>query len=402
MHHSEDAHVARRTQTSLLDLFIVTAPGLAPLCAEEVRGNALLAGLQSPQVETGGIAVRGDLTALYSANLHLRTASRILVRLGGFHAENFGQLQARAALLDWGRYLRPGSAVDVRVTSHKSRLYHTGAVAERVVNAIGDYFGQLPPCHKHDEEGDEPGAQLVVVRLLYDTCTISIDASGALLHRRGYRLATAKAPLRETLAAGLLLASGWNAVEPPPLLDPFCGSGTIPIEAAMLALQLAPGRNRRFAFMDWPGFAAATWQMLLERADAHAQARRAQLGDSLVVQASDRDAGAIEAARSNAQRAGVADVITFTCRAISAIEPPTATGHIVTNPPYGQRVRSGGDLRNLYAQIGNVLRMRCSGWHVTLLSTDRVLLGQTNLRLDTSLTFVNGGMNVIAARGVVG
>lgn len=393
--------MARRTQTSLLDLFIVTAPGLAPLCAGEVRENTLLAGLQSPQVESGGVAARGDLAALYSANLHLRTASRILVRLGEFHAENFSQLQTRAALLGWERYLPPGGAVDVRVTSHKSRLYHTGAVAERVANAIGDRLGQPPLLQKHDEDSDEAGAQLIVVRLLYDTCTISIDASGALLHRRGYRLATAKAPLRETLAAGLLLASGWDAGVAPPLLDPFCGSGTIPIEAAMLALQLAPGRNRRFAFMDWPDFAVATWQTLLERADAQAQARRAQLGHNLVIQASDRDAGAIEAAQANAQRAGVADVIAFACHALSAMEPPDALGHVVTNPPYGQRVRSGGDLRNLYAQLGKVLRMRCSGWHVTLLSTDRALLGQTGLRLDASLTFVNGGIDVIVARGVV-
>lgn len=395
--------MAQHTSTSMLDLFIVTAPGLAPLCATEVRESALLAGLQSPQVESGGVAVRGDLTALYCANLHLRTASRILVRLGEFHAENFTQLRTRAALLSWETYLQPGGAVDLRVTCHKSRLYHTGAVAERVAQAIGDRLSRAPTLHKHDEESDEPGAQLVVVRLLYDTCTISIDASGALLHRRGYRLATAKAPLRETLAAGLLLASGWDATSttPPPLLDPFCGSGTIPIEAAMLALQLAPGRNRHFAFMDWPGFDATIWQALLNRADAQAQARRAEIDANFVIQASDRDAGAIEAAQANARRAGVADVIAFTCRAISAIEPPATPGHVVTNPPYGQRVRGGADLRNLYAQFGKVLHLHCPGWSVTLLGAERTLLGQMGLRLDTGLTFVNGGIDVYVARGVV-
>lgn len=394
--------MTQRSQTGLFDLFIVTAPGLAPLCVGEVQGNALLAGLQSPQVETGGVAVRGDLAALYSANLHLRTASRILVRLGEFHAENFTQLRTRAALLDWEKYLRPGCAVDLRVTSHKSRLYHTGAVAERVASAIDDRLGQAPPLEKHDEETDEPGAQLIIVRLLCDTCTISIDASGALLHRRGYRLATAKAPLRETLAAGLLLASGWDAVAAPPLLDPFCGSGTIPIEGAMLALQLAPGRNRHFAFMDWPGFDVAVWQALLDAADAQARVRRDQLDGRLVIQGSDRDAGAIEAAQANARRAGVGAAVAFSCHAVSAITPPATPGYVVTNPPYGQRVHGGADLRNLYAQLGKVLRARCPGWHVALLSTDRVLLGQTNLRLDTGLTFVNGGLDVIVARGVIG
>ncbi|HHY58014.1 MAG TPA: hypothetical protein GYA08_21565 [Chloroflexi bacterium] len=395
--------MSRRSQTSLLELFVVTAPGLAPLCAAEIRAHALLGSLLSPQVQSGGVAVRGDLSALYRANLHLRTASRVLVRLGEFHAENFTQLRTRAALLSWETYLQPGGAVDLRVTCHKSRLYHTGAVAERVAQAIGDRLRQPPALHKYDEESDEPGAQLVVVRLLHDTCTISIDASGTLLHRRGYRLATAKAPLRETLAAGLLLASGWEATGalPPPLLDPFCGSGTIPIEAAMLALQLAPGRNRHFAFMNWPGFDVATWQTLLDEADAHAQARRAQLRDALQIQASDRDAGAIEAAQANAQRAGVAEVIAFACHAVSAIEPPAAPGYVVTNPPYGQRVRGGADLRNLYAQLGKVLRQRCPGWHVTLLSSDRALLGQMGLRLDASLTFVNGGIDVMVASGVV-
>lgn len=395
--------MARRSQTSLLDLFAVTAPGLGSLCVEEMRGNALLTGLSSPQVEAGGVVLHGDLASLYRANLHLRTASRILVRLGEFHAENFTQLQTRAALLAWEKFLKPGGVVDLRVTCHKSRLYHSGGVAERVANAIGDRLGQPPSHHKHDEESDEPGAQLVVVRLVHDTCTISIDSSGALLHRRGYRLATAKAPLRETLAAGLLLASGWDATSaaPSPLLDPFCGSGTIPIEAATLALQLAPGRNRRFAFMDWPDFDAANWQPLLDKADAHAQARRAQVSRALVIQTSDRDAGAVAAAQTNARRAGVEDVVAFTCRAISAIAPPATPGHVVTNPPYGQRVRDGADLRNLYAQLGKVLRTYCPGWRATLLSADRALLGQTGLRLDTSLSFVNGGIDVVVARGMI-
>lgn len=396
--------MARRPQTPMLDLFAVTAPGLAPLCREEIRQQPLLAGLSPAEAEAGGVTLRGDFAALYRANLHLRTPSRILVRLGEFHAENFTQLRSRAALLAWEKFLPPGAVVDLRATCHKSRLYHTGAVAERVANAIGDRLGQPPALHKHDEESDAPEAQLVVVRLLHDTCTVSLDASGALLHRRGYRLATAKAPLRETLAAGLLLASGWEATSatPPPLLDPFCGAGTIAIEAAMLALQLAPGRHRRFAFMDWPGFDAAVWQGALDEADARAQVRREEVGNTLVVQASDRDAGAIEAAQANAQRADVEDVIAFTCRAFSAIAPPAVLGHVVTNPPYGQRVRSGADLRNLYAQLGKVLRAHCPSWQVTLLGADRALLGQTGLRLDTSLTFINGGIDVIVARGSVG
>ena len=149
----------------------------------------------------------------------------------------------------------------------------------------------------------------MVVRLVHDHCTISVDSSGELLHRRGYRLATAKAPLRETLAAGMLLAAGWDPLTgeaPAPLLDPFCGAGTIPIEAALLACGRAPGRNRHFAFMDWPNFDAALWNTLCAEADEQSRLQTARLDGRLQILASDRDAGAIAAAKENAARAGVA------------------------------------------------------------------------------------------------
>jgi putative N6-adenine-specific DNA methylase len=260
---------------------------------------------------------------------------------------------------------------------------------------------------KFDEENadqhDTPSPQIVLVRLLHDQVTISVDSSGALLHRRGYRLATAKAPLRATLAAGMMLAAGWNpqvgtlAL----LLDPFCGAGTIAIEAAMLALGMAPGRQRRFAFMDWPDFDAALWHRLLAEADAQQQQRCAEMAGRLQILASDRDAGAIALAQENAARAGVADAIAFTHRALSAIDPPPGPGWVVTNPPYGVRVSAGNDLRNLYAQLGKVLRSRCPGWQVALLCNDRRLLGQTGLALDASLGLVNGGIAVILARGTI-
>ena len=168
----------------------------------------------------------------------------------------------------------------------------------------------------------------------------------------------------------------------------------------MLALGVAPGRQRRFAFMDWPDFDAALWQKLLAAADAQ-QRQATEMAGRLHIQASDRDAGAIALAQTNAARAGVAGVIEFTCRAVSAIEPPATPGWVVTNPPYGVRVDAGGDLRNLYAQFGKVLRSRCPGWHVALLCNDRRLLGQTGLALDTRLGMVNGGISVMLARGEI-
>ena len=337
------------------------------------------------------MAFSGDLRALYRLNLELRTASRVLLRLGDFYAVGFAELRKKAARLPWERFLRPGQPAALRVTCHRSRLYHSDAVAERVSAAIGDRLGKPAPLAKFDDRAETPQPALFVVRIVNDRCEISADSSGALLHRRGYRLAVAKAPLRETLAAGMLLAAGWDGKAP--LLDPFCGSGTIPIEAAMLAGGLAPGRNRGFAFMDWPGFDGALWRSLLEGVRPGAAALPA-------IQASDRDAGAVEMAAANAGRAGVADWIEFSCRAVSAVEPG-ASGWVVTNPPYGLRVSANHDLRNLYAQLGKVLRVKCPGWRFAILCNDFALLRATGLPHDASLQLVNGGVPVRLACGTV-
>jgi len=375
--------------------FAVTTPGLEEITAAELCRLGPLHGVE-PAIEPGGVAFEGQRAALYRANLMLRTASRVLVRLGDFYAAAFSELRKKAARLPWERYLVPGQLVGLRVTCHKSKLYHSGAVAERVAGAIGDHLGSASEVVKAAEGDDgveQADAQLVVVRLVNDHCTISIDSSGELLHRRGYRLATAKAPLRETLAAAMLFASGWDGASP--LLDPFCGSGTIAIEAALLARGIAPGRARRFAFMDWPGFDMGRWQGLL------ASVKPREGATLPVIQASDRDAGAVKRAQANAERAGVADCIQFSQRAVSAIEPPEEPGWVVTNPPYGLRVSANQDLRNLYAQLGNVLRARCPGWQVAILCSDLKLLGQTRLNLDTTFSSVNGGVGVRMGRGQV-
>ena len=386
-------------------LFAVSDPGLEPYTLQELQGlgftswHATVTGRQfagkSPGEESGGIEFEGDIQAIYRANLHLRTASRVLVRLAEFHAAAFSELRRKARLLEWERYLKPGQPVAVRATCHQSRLYHSDAVRRETAASIGDRLGQPTLLQNFLENSELPLPQLVVVRILNDECTLSIDSSGSLLHRRGYRLATAKAPLRETLAAGLLLASGWDPSAP--LLDPFCGSGTIPIEAALMRAGLAPGRNRRFAFMDWPGFDRTCWEKLLEDTRMHSQGETS--GRNFIF-ASDRDAGAIAMALANAERAGVGNLIEFSCRAVSAIEPQ-GTGWLVTNPPYGLRVKSKKDLRNLYAQLGKVLRIKCPGWQVAILCSELPLLHATGLRLDTSLSLVNGGVPVKLARGRV-
>jgi putative N6-adenine-specific DNA methylase len=372
------------------DLFAICAPGLEDVLEAEMRALGLAVGKR----DVGGIAFAGGSSALFRANLWLRTATRIIARVGEFHARMFDELERHARKLEWTRFLASGQPVRLRVSTSKSRLYHTGAVAQRIAEAMEKSTGVAPTVASGAGEDDDEGeAPLVIVRLFRDQCAVSIDSSGALLHRRGYRLATAKAPLRETLAAALVLASRWDARTP--LLDPLCGAGTIPIEGALLARRIPPGLTRRFAFMEWPGFHPPTWDRVVDEA-------RAQILPfaPAPILGSDRDAGAVTAAQANAKRAGVEADIEFEVKVISRITPPAgeAAGAMVTNPPYGVRVGDRDALRNLYAQLGNVARERFPGWSVTALSAEPRLDSQIGGKLETLLQTKNGGIAVRAVR----
>ncbi len=344
--------------------------------------------------DPGGVELQGRLADLYRANLHLRTASRVLLRIGKFYADTFSDLKRRVKRLPWEEYLSCGRGTALRVTCLKSRLYHSGAVAERVREGIGERLGFLPPVGRFEEEAEAGLPQGIVVRLVENQCSISLDSSGAHLHRRGYRLATAKAPLRETLAAGMLLASGWDGTSP--LLDPFCGSGTIPIEAALFARKIPPGLRRSFAFMDWPNFDRALWETVLAGSRDKRESRLPR------IIASDRDEGAIRAAQANAERAGVAKAIEFSRRAFSAIDPPRGPGWVVTNPPYGRRISAGKDLHRLYIRLGKVLQTQCPGWMAALLCNSLVLARSTGLRFAEKIPMRSGGLKVTLWKGKIG
>jgi putative N6-adenine-specific DNA methylase len=373
-------------------LFAVTAPGLEVFTAAELAALGLntnppvtVADSGEPKEESGGVEFEASLADLYRTNLFLRTANRIVYRLGEFSAVSFPELRKKAARLPWESVLHPGQPIALRVTCHKSKLYHSDGVAERVAGAIADHLGKPSPVQKFNEN-IKPLSQLILVRFFHDSCMISVDTSGELLHRRGYRLETAKAPLRETLAAGLLMASGWDAHSP--LLDPFCGSGTIAIEAALMANRIAPGKNRNFAFMDWPEYDERKWKHQISRAAS------LEIHSSAPILASDRDAGAIQMARSNAERAGMLDHIQFECMAVSSIQAPKRPGWLVTNPPYGVRVSPGRDLRDLYARLGNVLREQCPGWKTNILCSSDILIGQLHIPVLEKVHLINGGLPV--------
>lgn len=391
-----------------VDALAVTAPGLEAICAAE----AATLGLR-PRGGEGGVAWRGSPESVARANLWLRTASRVIVRVAEFKAAAFYELELAARRVPWDRFATSASTVRFRVTCRKSKLYHSGAVAQRLADAIvrrvpGVRIELAKSVENEDDDTGrvsrkretptaqpvEPSAQLFVVRLFHDVCTVSADSSGELLHRRGYRQQLAKAPLRETIAGAMLLGAEWPSDAP--LVDPMCGSGTIAIEAARMARRMAPGRDRPFAFQNWPEWNASAWRTLLDEARAGELPRAAAS-----IAASDRDAGAIEAARANAARAGVENDIAFSVASISALAPLERDGWLVSNPPYGVRVGEGDRLRNLYAQLGNVARAKLSGWTVGLLLADRRLAGQIGLDLRERFATRNGGIPVRMMVGVV-
>jgi putative N6-adenine-specific DNA methylase len=332
------------------------------------------------------------------ANLWLRAASRVVIRVAEFKATAFFELEKSAKRIPWPQFIAPGQAAEFRVTAKKSKLYHSNAIAERLVKGVGsavgvkNRLGANPPARKRapaHNAHQSTNPQLFVVRVFHDQFTISVDTSGELLHMRGYRQAVGKAPLRETLAAALLLAADWDGRAP--LVDPFCGSGTIPIEAALMARQIPPGLQRRFAFMAWPNFDAKTWRTLLQ------ESKNAALASSpAVILGSDRDAGAIASARANAERAGVLADIDFQTLAISAIHPPNVPGLVATNPPYGVRVGERTTVRNHYARFGQVLRARCAGWRVAVYSPDPRLAAEMELPFGELFRTTNGGIKVAA------
>ena len=344
--------------------FAITAPGIAPVTAAEL----LALGIPHEPPTPDGVAFPADFRTIALVNLWLRTASRVIVRLGEFKAQGFADLEKGASKLPWGQVLLPGQAIAVRVTCRKSRLYHSDAVAERVVRQISKFFGVDAPVVRltDSDEEDAPTdeAQRILVRIVNDVCTISADTSGELLHRRGYRQAVAKAPLRETVAAACLLATDYDGTQA--FMDPMCGSGTFPIEAAMIARQQAPGRARPFAFEHWPG-ADRDVLPALRRAT---KAAGVDVADLPII-GSDRDPGAIRMSISNAERAGVGDMVRFEQKTLEDVEPPTEFGAWCSNAPYGRRVGNSDALTGLFVQLGKLARGPFSEWRIALLLAEQ-------------------------------
>jgi putative N6-adenine-specific DNA methylase len=359
------------------EIFLATAPGLEEALLGEVRGK----GFRQPKAVPGGVTLRGGWPEVWRANLWVRGAGRVLARIDAFRAVHLAQLDARARRVDWAGILRRDLPFRVEASCAASRIYHSGAAAERIATAIRETLGA--------PESEEAGIT-VMARIERDLVTLSVDTSGDPLHKRGYKQAVNPAPMRETMASLFLLQCGYDGSEP--VLDPMCGAGTFVIEAAEIAARLNPGRSRHFAFEGLATFDAEAWGRMRAVRSARIPVARC-LG-------SDRDAGAVAMAAANAERAGVGEWASFREATISEIAPPEGPpGLVIVNPPYGARLGDLAKLVPLYRALGGVLMRRFAGWRVGLVTAEPRLAQATGLPfLPPGPPVPHGGLRVTLFR----
>lgn len=362
------------------EIFLVAPPGLEAALANEARAI----GFADAQPVAGGVTLHGGWPDVWRANLELRGAVRVLLRIAEFRAMHLAQLDKRARKVNWAGVLKPDVPVRVEAVCRKSKIYHNKAAKQRIETAITETLGAPISAE----------AQLVLkARIEDDLCTISLDSSGEPLHRRGHKEAVGKAPMRETLAAHFLWQMGFDGTQT--VLDPMCGSGTFAIEAAEIAANLQPGRSREFAFQELASFDVAAWAAM-KRSEPTAPTAR--------FYGSDRDQGAAGMARKNAERAGVGEWCEFACKPVSEITPPEGPpGIVMINPPWGQRVGQRKLLFALHGALGAVLKERFRGWSVGLVSPDAGLVKATALGLKPVEPGVDmGGTKVRLYQGRIG
>jgi putative N6-adenine-specific DNA methylase len=346
--------------------FAVTAPGLETLCAQEL--SRLSPTPTAIEPVSGGVAFQGHLTTLYLANLHLRTATRILMRLDRFKATRFDHILGRLAAFPWELFLFSDQPFAIHVSARRSRLYHRAAIAERARQALAERL-----AHHGVPVPGVPVAQRIYLRLDHDRATLSLDSSGDALYKRGYKTQGARAPLRETLAAAILIWGGYTPERP--LVDPLCGGGTFSMEAALLGLGIAPGLRRHFAFEGWPAFRRPHWDYLREKACA-----KETRGFRSQIFASDQNASVCNALAAEVQGNGLGGVIQVDCQDFMALTPdklpqlqpaahkPAAPkGLVALNPPYGVRLGHRSEARGSIAAMGGLLRAHWKGWRLAIL-----------------------------------
>jgi putative N6-adenine-specific DNA methylase len=360
--------------------FATVARGLEPLAAKELEQF----GATNIQPEFTGVRFTGDRQLLYRVNLWSRIIFRVLVPIAQFPCHNAKQLYGNIQEINWSDYLTPNQTFAVHCTGSNRQLNHTHYTALQIKNAIID---QQRRQFKQRSSIDPKNPDLQLNFHIHNTQGIlSLDSSGSSLHRRGYRAAVGQAPLKETLAAALLELAEW---EPNlPFLDPMCGSGTLPLEASLKALNVAPGLFREsFGFMNWNDFDPELWQQLETEAESLQKSELPAL-----IMGCDRDSEMIFQADCNAQQCGVADQITLIQKSLEQLEAPSDRGIIICNPPYGERLGNAAELGALYKQLGDIFKQRFKGWIAFILCGNKALSKQVGLRTSRRISVYNGSL----------
>ncbi len=360
--------------------FATVARGLEPLVVKELEA------LGAQDVEPGfcGAEFKGDQALLYKVNLWARLPFRILQRIDEFDCETSDDLFVGVQQTDWSQYLRPENTLAVTATGKTDVLNHTHFNSLQVKNAIVHQqtkdFGE-----RSDVDTQNPDVR-INVHLHRDRATVSLDSSGDSLHRRGYRPAVGAAPLKESLASALIQMTDWEPGQA--FFDPLCGSGTLPLEAGLRSLNIAPGLFREhFGFETWLNFDEALWERLLD--DAEAQQKDELSG---FVGGSDRDPNVLIQANHNARQCGIDHLLTFQQKELADVEAPTDSGILICNPPYGERLGADTDLGAFYKQLGDVLKQRFKGWTAYVLSGNKTLSGSIGLKSASRTPVYNGAL----------
>ena len=367
--------------------FVPCAPGFEPVLETEV---GRLENISIESSERGGVTFTGLLDTAYHANLNLRTGHRVLLRLDDFLAQSYPALFDRVTRLPWELYLGFNRTYSLKVSAKTSRLRHHKKIAETVASGIAEVLKPLGlRATLHDDAPVE-----FHVRFHQDRCTLSLNTSGEHLHRRGYRTLTTEAPLRETLAAGLLLMSHSKKYDL--IVDPMCGSGTFVIEAALLARNVAPGLYRSFAFEHLPWFQPEKWARFKREAEGEVT------DASIKLVGNDIDAASVEIAQANAARAHVTDTVTFTDKdALTLNITKEKRSLLVSNLPYGERLGTEKEAQGLARAFTRHLATTFGGWDFAFVTRDPDTLASPHLTVRKTFTFRNGGLKVTCICGSV-
>jgi putative N6-adenine-specific DNA methylase len=359
--------------------FATVSRGLEEVAAQELSKIGAI----DVRPDFTGVHFQGDKALLYRANLWTRTTFRILMPIARVKGFNGDELYRHVQNLDWEEYLTPEMTIAVTCTGKNKHLNHTHFTALQIKNAIVDW--QQRRGGKRSSIDTESPDLLINAHIDEKHCILSLDSSGSSLHRRGYRPAIGAAPMKETLAAALLDLAEWTPDLP--FLDPMCGSGTLPIEAALKALNIAPGLYRDFGFQTWLDYDHDLWQSLLKEASD-----RQKSNITVPIIGSDQDLKVIRQAFVNAESSGLEDYVKFARQEISTIEPPADRGVLICNPPYGVRLGKEAELGELYKQLGDIFKQRFRGWTAYILTGSMKLSKQVGLRTSKRIKLYNGAI----------